>query len=365
MEKKFFAIAIVIIVAASLLFSQKVRLCGFLFTEDQTAPAADLVDLTWEAITTSAPWPARDSHSLYIFDNKLWLLGGLDATKSMRGKTPDYRKADYYNDIWSSTDGKEWVREAEHADFPPIRSASVVLFKDVLYLIGGWSPAVGYEIGIWKSTNGIDWTKVVENPPYGEREGQKVVVFNGQMWLLGGVNYSTKVRRTFNDVWSSEDGTHWTAVSSSTPWHSRWDHDVVVFKNGLWVIGGMDLNNRGYSDVWYSGDGKDWQLITKAAPFGKRQGHGAVAFNDLIWVVGGFEVRDLLQIFCNKSAGDLWYTANGRDWMKPQSNKLWAVREDHGVIVFKDAIWIVGGMDKALKWHNDVWRATLSNSVNQ
>lgn len=379
-EKKFFVILIAVVAMASLLFAQKARLCKFLSVENtpfssasekrrsgatpQTASTADLVDLTWEAITTSAPWSVRDSHTSYIFDNKLWLLGGLDATKSTRGNTPNYKKANYYNDIWSSVDGKEWVRETEHANFPPIRSVSITLFKDTLYMIGGWSPAVGYKNGIWKSTNGFDWIKVVESPPYGEREGQKVVVFKDRMWLIGGVNYSTGKRKTFNDVWSSEDGVRWTVVSSAAPWHSRWDHDVVVFKDGLWVIGGMDLNNRGYGDVWYSSDGKEWQLITKAAPFGKRQGHGVVVFNGLMWVVGGLEVRDIRDIWkilCDKSAGDVWYTTNGHDWMEPKSDKLWISREDHEVIVFKDAIWVMGGMDKSFRWNNDVWRSVLDN----
>lgn len=368
MEKKFFGILIAVVAIISLLFAQKIGLCK-ISPKEIDLPTTDLVNLTWEAITTSAPWPVRDAHALYIFDNKLWLLGGLDATKSTRGNTPNYKKADYYNDIWSSADGKEWLREREHANFPPIRSASITLFEDALYLTGGWSPTVGYKIGIWRSTNGVDWIKVVENPPYGEREGQKVVVFKDKMWLIGGVNYSTGKRKTFNDVWSSEDGEYWTLISASTPWHSRWDHDAVVFKDGLWVIGGMDLNNKGYSDVWYSSDGKEWQLITGMAPFGKRQGHGAVVFNDLMWVVGGLTVTDIWTSLCNlirdgttsKSVGDVWYTTNGRAWMEPKSDKLWISREDHGVIVFKDAIWVMGGMDKSFRWNNDVWRSILNN----
>jgi len=313
--------------------------------------------LNWEIATSSAPWPARDSHALYIFDNKIWLLGGLDATKSTRGKITNYKKANYYNDIWFSTNGIEWVRAKEHADFPPLRSVSVISFKGDLYMLGGWSPVVGYKNGIWKSVNGLDWVKIAESPPYGDREGQKLVIFKDKLWLIGGVKYGALfTRKTFNDIWSSDDGVHWTLEASSTPWHPRWDHDAIVFKSGLWVIGGMNFGGKGYSDVWCSEDGKQWQLVTNTAPFGKRQGHGAVVFKDLMWVVGG------LNAATGEGVGDAWYTSNGYDWIKTERDGLWIGREDHGVIVFKDKIWIVGGMDTSFKWHNDVWYLT-SNAL--
>ena len=33
----------------------------------------------------------------------------------------------------------------------------------------------------------------------------------------------------------------------------------------------------------------------------------------------------------------------------------WYGREDLGVVVFQDKIWVVGGMDKDFVWKNDVW----------
>ncbi len=315
--------------------------------------------LNWVKVdiaTGTTRWAKRDSHAVYVFDGKLWLSGGLDSDNAKVGGTPDYEKALYYNDIWNSEDGLTWNRVVSHADFPDIRSHSVIYFKDALYMYGGWSPKYGqtYKNGIWKSTDGINWVQVVKNPEYPDREGQKVVEFNGKLWLVGGVNYFG--RKTFNDVWSSEDGIHWTLVTKNAPWHSRWDFDIGIFDGKMWLAGGMGLGGAGYGDVWSTTDGAHWDLVTELAPWGKRQGQEIVEYRGYMWLVTG------LDAVTNEGKGDTWYTADGKIWSKAPQDDKWLGREDQAVIVFKDKIWVLGGMDSAWHWNDDVWH-TEFNSV--
>lgn len=317
----------------------------------KTIDVANPIKAVWEQVDSKLiKFPGRDSHTTYEFNNRLFLTGGLDASGTGRQDQPIYEQAKYFNDIWVTTDGKNWQLAKDKAAFPPIRSATVVNFKGVLYMLGGWSPEVGYQNGIWQSTDGINWQKIAK-ASFDVREGQKVVIFKDKLWLIGGVNYSLK--KTFNDVWSSNDGVAWKKEVANAPWSSRWDHDVTVFKNHLYLAGGMNFNGVGYGDVWTSTDGVKWQKITDLAPWKKRQGQALIVFKNFMWLIGGIDAKT------NEGGGDTWYTDNGIDWQKTAIDGGWSGREDHEVNVFKDKIIITGGMNGDFQWLNDVWIATV------
>lgn len=316
--------------------------------------------LTWHEVpksTTTPRWSRRDSHAVYTYDGKLWVSGGIDAQDTKVNGVPVYEQSTYFNDLWSSFDGKNWKLEREHAEFPTVRSHSVVSYKGALYQYGGWSPEYGntYAMGIWKSEDGLTWKRVVEKPDYPDREGQKVFEFKGKLWLVGGVNYFA--RKTYNDVWSSEDGIHWTQVTVHAPWPSRWDHDVGLFKGKMWVAGGMAQGEIGYGDVWSSEDGITWNQVTPLAPWGKRQGQEIVTYRGYMWLVTGLDAKT------NEGKGDVWYTKDGIEWIKVPKDDAWLGREDQGVIVFNGAIWMLGGMDSEWNWNDDVWYTTFEEKV--
>jgi len=312
---------------------------------------ADPLKLTWRQVDPNLiKFPGRDSHATYQFNGQLFLTGGLDAKETMKNKMPVYEKAQYFNDIWSTTDGQNWQLTKARAEFPPFRSASVVEFKGSLYLFGGWSPVVGYKTGVWQSTDGLKWIKIAP-ASFEEREGQKVVVFDDKLWLIGGVNYDQK--KTFNDVWVSADAVSWRQVVKNAPWHSRWDHDIAVFNNKIWLVGGMNFNGVGYGDEWYSLDGKEWQLATSSALWGKRQGQSLLVWDDSLWLVSGLDAKT------NEGAGDTWFSNNGLDWNKTEVDGTWPGREDHETVIFKDKIFVIGGMSDDWEWLNDVWWAPM------
>ena len=170
----------------------------FLKKEPEPLPKPILESLFWQEIK-NIPWGKRDSHTVFIFDEKIWITGGLNSNESRDAKgMPAYEGAIYYNDIWNSTDGVDWNRVTQNAEYPKIRSTSIIYFKDSLYMMGGWSPETGAQNAVWKSTDGIKWNKVSTSTPWQAREGQDVFEFNGKLWLVGGVDYYAG--KTFNDV---------------------------------------------------------------------------------------------------------------------------------------------------------------------
>lgn len=314
------------------------------------APEPDVADSLWEVATGTAEWQARDSAASFVFNDKMWIMGGLNGNGVTTNKDHGvhYWEARHFNDIWSSEDGVVWKNEKKHAAWPERRSMSVVYFKGTLWMIGGWGPQTGYTNDIWQSTDGIEWKQVLAHAPWSIREGQTVEIFQNKMWLFGGVNYDERV--VHNDVWYSEDGLTWHKATSSAPWSPRWDHATTIFKDTIFLTGGMDLTKESFHDVWSSKDGVTWTLVTNAPTWQSRQGHGLVHFKEKLWIVGRLNDDE------GAGVNDVWYSDDGVVWKKTNTDPEWLGREDHGVLVFKDYIYVLGGMDKNWQWRNDVVR---------
>ncbi len=304
--------------------------------------------LSWELATSSAEWEARDSGVSFVFNNKIWTMGGLDGnTKVQTGNKVIYWEAPHFNDIWTTENGATWTLVKAHAEWPPRRSMTVVNFLNKLWMFGGWSPINGLTSDIWNSDDGVTWTKVVSKAAWPAREGHTAEVFHGKIWMFGGVDYDK--HETMNDVWYSEDGIDWTQATTTIPWSTRWDHATAVFKDKIFLAGGMDLKNGVFNDVWSSSDGLNWELVAAHAPWATRQGHSLVVYKDKLWVMGRLDDKG------EGGVNDIWYSDDGITWQKTNTDPPWIGREDHSVVVFNDKIYVFEGMGSDWKWHNDVW----------
>ncbi len=354
MSAKKFLIGSVILAGALVVLGVSYMLLGGVlpgsFSVKQSEPEFDPSALTWHEATTSSavPWRARDSAASFVFQGKIWTMGGINGQAEVAGQgTVFYWEAPHFNDIWTTEDGEHWSLVKEHAEWAPRRSMSVVPFQGKLFMFGGWSPVSGYNKEIWESTDGATWMKSTSTVPWSPREGNTVEVFQGKMWILGGVNYDT--RETSNEVWYSENGLDWSEATTTIPWSGRWDHATAVFNGKMYLAGGMDLAKHTFKDVWVSSDGFHWELITANPPWTTRQGHGLLVFHDRLWLVG--RLNDIE----GGGVNDVWYSADGITWEKTLIDPPWRGREDHAALVFKDHMYIFGGMDADWKWRNDIW----------
>ena len=115
---------------------------------------------------------------------------------------------------------------------------------------------------------------------FSARADHQSVMFKGKLWVIGGLD-----REKLNDVWSSSDGITWHQETASAAFSARWDHQSVVFDGKLWVIGGYD--GRRLNDVWSSSDGITWDQETASAAFSGRNSYQSVVFDGELWVIGG------------------------------------------------------------------------------
>ena len=304
--------------------------------------------LSWTLATSSAGWEPRDSAASFVFQNKIWIMGGINGNAKVNSNhTVLYWEAPHFNDIWTTEDGENWKTEARKSFWLPKRSMSVVEFKGKLWMFGGWSPIEGYTRDIWMSEDGINWRKIFANAAWPAREGQEVRVFKDKLFMMGGVNYDA--RKEKNDVWYSENGIDWRQATATIPWAPRWDHATAVFNDKIFLTGGMNLSGKTFKDVWSSADGINWELIAENPAWSSRQGHALIPYRGYLWLVGRLNDSE------NGGENDVWFSRNGLNWEKTINNPPWTGREDFSYAVLNDKIYVFAGMDQNWQWRDDVW----------
>ena len=173
----------------------------------------------------------------------------------------------------------KWLNVSDNVPFYKRDGAGALVFKDKLWLIGGWNPEKNPVCNseIWNSEDGINWN-LVTVAPWEERHTAGYVVFKNKIWVIGGDVNSGHYQ---NDIWNTDDGISWTKVTDSVPWGDRCLSYTVAFKDKIYVIGGqkmIDISSTSiiydplelYNDVWSSTDGIKWSRELKAAPWSER-----------------------------------------------------------------------------------------------
>ncbi|MDZ7718756.1 MAG: hypothetical protein U5K72_08075 [Balneolaceae bacterium] len=70
------------------------------------------------------------------------------------------------NDVWYSTDGVQWTQATDDAGFEPRVGHKSVVFDNKIWVIGGLQRTDGEDIhfnDVWYSENGIDWTMATDD----------------------------------------------------------------------------------------------------------------------------------------------------------------------------------------------------------
>jgi hypothetical protein len=256
----------------------------------------------WNQVTKSAPWIHSDLPMSFVFKDKMWIMGGW-----YNGRLEGHSAS---NQVWSSTDGLNWQSETSNAAWSPRIASAVVEFKGKIWLLGGTE---NYYFGdenslkndVWFSSDGKEWELATSNAGWAPRAYHQAAVLNGKMYIFGGGNYVPDYL-AYNDVWSSQDGVHWEKVTDKAPWHERLWFSSVVYRDRIWVLGGWSNNpSKNWGDVWYTKNGKDWKQYKADVGWKERHEHSAFVFRDKIWVAGGMNPP---------LVNDVWSLKLPEDW---------------------------------------------------
>ena len=197
--------------------------------------------VAWKQMTANAAWSGRAGLSAVVLGKWMYVVGGsVNDDSAIIG--PGGPPRIYFNDVYKSTNGKKWVRVTEHAPWAPRAGAVLVTRGNHMYLLGGEDGFVcnpetprcpPYFNDVWKSSDGKNWTQLTEAADWSPRPGHQCEVLFGTFVCFGGFGLSTDPTDPFKpsnptDVWVSHDAVHWTQVhgTGAPPWNASGPEDI-------------------------------------------------------------------------------------------------------------------------------------------
>jgi Kelch motif len=242
---------------------------------------------TWTKEADSVPFGARYEHTTLVYSNRIWVIAG--SNSNGHGS----------NDVWSSADGKAWECATYSAAFPLRASHGSVVFQDKMWIIGGMSeiqttPTTYYN-DVWYSTDGKEWTCAVQSADFSRRADFGVTVLNGKIFVIDG-----ELEMAANSqVWSSADGITWGLVTDKPEFQipgsnyveNHHGHSCTVWNDNIFFFGGYVTPDIVDSSLYFSGTGKNWCKMPQAAQIGGRAEHACVEFNGNLWFIGGTNIN--------------------------------------------------------------------------
>lgn len=289
----------------------------------------------WTVVTADAEWEGRAGLQAVEHRGDLFVMGGRGAF-SVDGPTT------IFQDVWKSRDGgRSWDEVSGPAEWPARGYFQALTHRGRIVVLGGQN------------------FETVPNP----------IFPGGCASLPPGVPCLPFIpaSRFFDDVWASEDGAHWSPLTTKAGWEGRAGLSAVVFKGEIFVLGGSQgddaatggTGRRLFNDVWKSRDGASWERVTAAAPWAPRAGGVAVVKNGYIWLLGGER-----GFTCGGAPGcvperdlyfnDVWRSRDGAQWELVTAAAGWSARPGHQCVVALDTIVCFGGYGEPVN-PNDVW----------
>ncbi len=208
-------------------------------------------------VEPSTPWHGRRHAGAVVLGERVYVMGGM-----CEGRL--------FNDVWSSNDGRKWTLETEAAPWcGRLVHHTPLALHGKMWLLGGGALGADYHPfiawnDVWSSADGRRWERITEHAPWPPRIWGSTAVYRDRLWLLGGFR-SEPVWENLGDVWYSEDGRDWRRLPALPSihlsgsgagafdtgdhiWQARHEHSVYSRDDGLYVVGGMIWPL--VSDVW-------------------------------------------------------------------------------------------------------------------
>ena len=223
--------------------------------------------MNWTLVSTNTPY---DGYAEMVeYKGKLWAIK---------------------RTVWNSADGLHWQKIADKTAFGDRGYGELVVHKGKMWQLGSGPD-------VWSTTDGVYWHPSTTNAPYGKRYATAATSYKGKLWVMAGATERTntpperlyKQFTTFNDVWcSKDDGKTWTCTTEHAPWSPRMWVIPAVYANRLWIIGGFDNVRRGnFDDVWWTEDGTHWNRLETKTKFSGRHESTVYVYDNSLWVVAG------------------------------------------------------------------------------
>lgn len=296
-----------------------------------------------EALRTNTAFDVREGHGSVFFKDKFWVIGGAANIEDLN------------NDVWSSSDGEEWVLETEDPGFSGRAQFGVTVFNDRIFVLGGFTNGSLLN-DVWSSANGIDWIEETANADFSPRAQVELLAYNDKLYALGGLeNFFDVTTGSTEEIWSSTNGVDWVLETNAAPYSAKYGFKAIVFNEKMFVLGGaLAMTNEETADVWSSTDGSNWTQTQQGTnSFSKRVFFNCAIFNDKIWLTGGFKETAMEDI----KYTDFWYSSDGATWIRETIDAGYGARFSPTLVSNSDYMLLIAGGEVATNTKlNDVWK---------
>ncbi|KAM4651353.1 F-box only protein 42 [Discoglossus pictus] len=213
-------------------------------------------NIQWESRTypyPGTPITQRFSHSACYYDanQSMYVFGG--CTQSSCNAA--------FNDLWRlDLNSKEWIRPLASGSYPsPKAGATLVVYKELLVLFGGWTRPSPYplhqperffdEIHTYSpSKNWWNCIVTTHGPP--PMAGHSSCVIGDKMIVFGG---SLGSRQMSNDVWVLDlEQWSWSKpnITGPSPHPRGGQSQIVIDQETILILGGCGGPNALFKDAW-------------------------------------------------------------------------------------------------------------------
>jgi hypothetical protein len=309
----------------------------------------------WIKCTENAAFAPRDGAGAVTFKNKMWLLGGWNPGDKVHFPTI------CNSEVWNSADGIKWNLVLKQAPWEGRHCAGYIVFKDRMFIVGGDCNQGHYQSDVWSSDDGVRWDRVSEKVPWGPRAFYCTAVLNGKIYVFGGQtipDIAPADEHFHDDVWCSDDAINWTKILDHAPWAPRLlIGGAAVFAGKIWILGGGTYDTPArrrrlyFNDVWNTADGVHWTQVAKSADWHPRQMHDVGVFDNRLWVMGGYNEKAAAGEKTPGNRKDVWHSADGVKW-EELPDTPWPPRHGGSVFLYDNALWMVAGNNMT----SDAWK---------
>ncbi len=107
-----------------------------------------------------------------------------------------------------------------------------------------------------------------------------------------------------------------------------------------------------------------WKFATMTAEWLPRDSAASFVFRDKMWIVGGINGNGIatnddhgVQYWKAKHFNDIWSSADGISWTRERAEATWSVRRSMSIVPFKGSLWMFGGWSPVTGYTSDVWKS--------
>jgi hypothetical protein len=244
--------------------------------------------VSWQVANQQAPWGARASAGGGVLGpqgaSRMWMMGGVDESGKL------------FNDVWATDqpDGFGWAQVSTGAPWSARAGFGTVLFQDKLWLIGGQDASGSGLRDVWCTADGEAWEQVTAAAAFSPRWNFGLAQFSDRLWIFGG-QVGDKSTDVDNELWSSTDGATWER-QPTPPWGVRSFATAQSLGEAIYLFGGARSSTAPIDDLWQMTlkiENEVEKIVWQQQPTryqNNSAGRASALMAGGIWLAGGWRV---------------------------------------------------------------------------